>query len=190
MATVEIKKPSIITLEFRQEQGDKDYGSCMWARFILDTENYDLHITSDCGKYGYGWCPTPEHESFLKLMSRINSDYLLDKIATRGTVDTEETYENIKYLLEQCAYEEDEELEDIIDLEDIETACNNYSVDDVVYGVLSEIKYTSLDGRIEEYEIYENISMDYSASQKKIAEVFEKHIQPFIKEMLKGGVQE
>ena len=29
MAKVELKKPSIITLEFRQEKGDKDYGSCM-----------------------------------------------------------------------------------------------------------------------------------------------------------------
>lgn len=188
MAKVELKKPSIITIEFRQEKEDKDYGSCMWARFVLDTENYDMHIISDCGNYGYGWHPTPEHESFLKLISRINSDYLLDKIASRETINNDETYENIKFLLEQCA---DNELEDIgIDLEEIEYACNNRSVNDVLDGIRAEIKYTSLDRHIEDYEIYENISMDYSASQKKIAEVFENHIQPFIKEMLKGGVEE
>lgn len=183
MAKVELKKPSIITLEFRQEKGDKDYGSCMWARFVLDTENYDMHIISDCGNYGYGWIPTPKSESFLKLMSRIYSDYLLDKMATRETIDTEKTYENIKFLLEQCA---DENLEDInIDLEELESACNQYSDRDIVDAVCNIIKYTSLDKHIEEYELYENIEKDYSASQKKIAEVFENHIQPFIKEMLK-----
>lgn len=187
MATVEIKKPSTITLEFRQEKSDKDYGSCLWARFVFDTENYDMHIMSDCGNYGYGWIPTPEHESFLKLMSRINEDYLLDKIASRETIDNEKTYENIKFLLEQCA---DDELEDIgIDLEEIESACNNRSVNDVLDGVRAELKYTSLDRHIEDYELYENISMDYSASQKKIAEVFKNHIQPKIKELLKGGAE-
>lgn len=182
MATVGLKKPSIIILEFHQEKEDKDYGSCLWARFVLDTENYDMHISSDCGNYGYGWKPTPEHESFLKLMSRINSDYLLDKIASRETIDNEETYENIKFLLEQYA---DNELEDIgVDLEEIESACNNRTVNDVFEGVRAELKYTSLDKHIDDFEIYENISMDYSASQKKIAEVFENHIQPFIKELL------
>lgn len=187
MAKVELKKPSIITLEFHQEKEDKDYGSCLWARFILDTENYDMHITSDCGNYGYGWTPTPEHESFFKLISRINSSYLLDKIASRETINNDETYENIKFLLEQCA---DKELEDIgIDLEEIESACNNRSVNDVLDGVRAEIKHTVLDRCIEDYEIYENISMDYSASQKKIAEVFENHIQPKIRELLKGGAE-
>lgn len=39
---------------------------------------------------------------------------------------------------------------------------------------------------VEEYELYENIEKDYSASQKKIAEVFKNHIQPFIKEMMES----
>ena len=188
MAKVEVKTPPIITLEFRQEKGDKDYGSCMWARFVIDTENYDMHITSDCGNYGYGWIPTPEAESFLKLLSRMDSEYLLDKIATRETVDTEETYENIKFLLEQCA---DEELEDVdVDLEEIETACGYKSIRDVADAVRSVIKYTALNEHIEDYELYENISMTYSASQKKIGEVFREHIQPKIKELLKEGEKE
>ena len=187
MAKVEIKKPSIITLEFHQEKEDKDYGSCMWARFVLDTENYDMHIISDCGNYGYGWCPTPEHESFLKLMSRINSGYLLDKIASRETIDNDETYENIKFLLEERA---GAELEDIgIDLEEIQCACNNCSVNDVIDGVRAEIKFTSIDRYVEDYDLYGSISMDYSASQKTIAEVFKNHIQPKIKELTKGGAE-
>lgn len=182
MAKVEIKKPPVMILEFHQEKEDKDYGSCMWARFVLDLENYDMHITSDCGNYGYGWVPTPQHESFLKLLARMDSDYLLEKIASRGTVNTEETYENIKFLLEQCA---DAELEDIdIDLEEIKTACNYNTDRDVVDAVRSVIKISFLDEHIEDYELYENISMDFSASQKKIGEVFEEHIKPKIREIL------
>ena len=186
MAKVEIKTPAVISIEFHQEKGDKDYGSCTWARFILDTENYDMHIISDCGQYGYGWIPTPEHESFLKLMSRINEDYLLDKIASRETIDNEKTYENIKFLLEQCA---GENLEDInIDLEELESACCQNIDRGIVDGVCSIIRHTSLDEYIEEYELYENIEKDYSASQKKIAEVFKNHIQPKVKELLKEEV--
>ena len=187
MARVELKKPNIITLEFRQEKEDKDYGSCLWARFILDTENYDMHIISDCGKYGYGWIPTPEHESFLKLMSRINEDYFLDKIASRETIDNDKTYENIKFLLEQSA---GENLEDInIDLEELENACNENNDINIADGVRSVIKFTSLDDYIEDYELYDNIEKDYSASQKKIAEVFKNYIQPKIRELLKGGAE-
>lgn len=183
MAKAEIKKTPIVIFEFHQEKEDKDYGSCLWARFLFDLENYDMHITSDCGNYGYGWIPTPEHESFLKLMSGINSDYLLDKIASRETIDNDKTYGNIKFLLEQCA---DENLEDInIDLEELESACNQNTDRDIVDSVCHIIKFTSLDEHIEEYELYESIEKDYSASQKKIAEVFENYIQPKITELLK-----
>lgn len=80
MATVEMLNPAIIALGFQREKGDSDYGTCMWAIFFIDTENYDLQVMSDCGEYAYGWYPTPEVESFLKLLSRINESYLLDKI--------------------------------------------------------------------------------------------------------------
>lgn len=38
MAKVTEINPKIITLEFRQERGDPDYGSCLWARFYLETK--------------------------------------------------------------------------------------------------------------------------------------------------------
>lgn len=66
--TVTIEKPEIITLLYHQEKADEDYGSCLWARFYLDTKNYTMSIESDCGKYSYGWYPTPDSESFLHLL--------------------------------------------------------------------------------------------------------------------------
>lgn len=189
MAKVEVITPPIITLEFRQEKGDKDYGSCMWARLVIDTENYDMHITSDCGNYGYGWIPTPKAESFLKLLSRMDAEYLLGKIASTDTVDTEETYKHIKEYLEYIADGDTfEELD--VDIESIYTACTYSNKRDCVDSVMSVIKHSELYDKAEEFELYENVCMTYSASQKKIGEVFKEHIQPKIRELLKEGEKE
>ena len=29
---IAVEKPEIVTISYRQEQGDKDYGSCLWGR--------------------------------------------------------------------------------------------------------------------------------------------------------------
>ena len=95
--------PRTVFVETRQERQDSDYGSCLWARFCFNLDNYELTVTSDCGSYAYGWTPTPDSESFLALMSRINKDYLLEKIAEKSVVDTEPTYTNvIQYLTDLC----------------------------------------------------------------------------------------
>ena len=87
MAIVKIEMPEITTVSFRQEKSDKDYGSCLWARFNFDTKHYHLSIESDCGTYGNGWVPTPDHETFLQLCSRFDEGYLLDKLDNRSVVD-------------------------------------------------------------------------------------------------------
>lgn len=182
MARVEIIKPSIITLEFHQEKQDKDYGSCMWARFVIDTKNYELHICSDCGNYGYSWIPTPEHESFLQLLSRMDRDYFLDKIGCRNFVEVEDTHNKIKEYLEYLA--EGETLEEVgIDIDSLYTACTYGNKQDVYDAIFSVIRNSNILGA-ESFEIYECIVMTYSFNQKKISEVFAKHIQPFIKENL------
>ena len=119
---VTVEKPQIITLLYRQEKSDSDYGSCLWARFYLDTQNYTMSIESDCGNYSYGWCPTPKSESFLHLLCRIHSEYLLDKIAQRTVVNGEATWEEVKGLLEEVAEHEDIELDDVL-WEELNGAC-------------------------------------------------------------------
>ena len=88
MPIVLIEKPEIITISYRQERGDSDYGSCLWARFNFDTKNYHLSIESDCGSYANGWVPTPKSESFMHLCARFDKEYLLDKIDNRTIFQT------------------------------------------------------------------------------------------------------
>lgn len=182
MAKVEIAKPSIITLEFHQEKQDKDYGSCMWARFVIDTKNYELHICSDCGNYGYSWVPTPEHESFLRLLSRMDRDYFLDKIGCLDVIDVEDTYNKIKEYLEYLV--EGETLEEVgIDIDSLYTACTYGNKQEIHESICSVIRNSNVLGA-EGFEVYECISLTYSYDQKKIAEIFTEYIQPFIKENL------
>lgn len=184
MAIVEIKEPAIKVIEFWQEKSDEDYGSCMWARFYFDIENYNLNIESDCGTYGYGWVPTPKTESFLKLCSRFNSDYLLEKLSDRSNIDNEKTFENIKNMFTEFEHIECCELEEYT-WDELRSACNEYTEQDIVSCISKAIEYTPFaDGYIEEYSLYESIEKDYPANAKKIVQVFEEHIKPKLKEML------
>lgn len=95
MAKVSTRTPPLISLYFCQERGDPDYGSCLWAVFNFDLERYELSITSDCGNYAYGWVPTHKSESFMHLMARLDSGYLLDKLASPCVINEEATFEAV-----------------------------------------------------------------------------------------------
>lgn len=176
---IEELKPSIRQFYFTQEKTDPDYGSCLWATFNMDTENYTLYIESDCGNYAYGWPPTPKSESFIELMSRVNEDYLLGKIAEEDQfnfeVSKEKTIANIKQWFE---YEPDEEKVTEI-MSEI-----NYRV---YYTGDQNYFYHEIDEILEDYEIPDaheliHIEMEYSAQAKRIAKIFCEVLQPVLKE--------
>lgn len=184
MATVEIKEPKIITFEFHQEKGDEDYGTCLWARFNLDLINYSMSIESDCGTFGYSWVPTPQSESFLKLCSRVDEGYLLEKISNRSVVDGEATWEALKDLISTNA---DDIVEADWDIDEIKTACFSDKDERNVHDAIeNEIQYTNLEGLIEDFDIWECIDKDYPINAKKIVEVYSTHIVPAIKEHLRS----
>lgn len=179
--TITVEKPKIIALLYRQEKTDEDYGSCLWARFYLDTQNYTMNIESDCGKYSYGWCPTPNSESFLHLLCRMDSDYLLYKLAERTTIDGDATWIVLEDLVKNIAECEEVELDDYV-WQNLKDVCyHSYDVHDFHSGVTNALRYTVLDDKIGDFEIYECIQMDYDCSAKKIVSVFASCIQPFIK---------
>lgn len=182
--TITIEKPDVITLLYRQEKTDADYGSCLWARFYFDKKNYTLHIESDCGNYTYGWVPTPDHESFLHLCGRFNYEYLLYKISDRTVIDSESTWKAVKELVEETiAYSLFDNLEEY-DWEQLESACyHRMDERDVLDGIFDALKYTELSGKIETEDLWGAIEKDYPANAKKIASVFTNCIQPFIKTM-------
>lgn len=87
---------NIRCIEYRQQSNDPNYGSCLYARFYLNCDKYEMTIVSDCGNYGYKWVETPDSESFLKLVSRMDGGYLLNKLYGQPNIlDFEKTKERL-----------------------------------------------------------------------------------------------
>lgn len=180
MAKLTVKTPEIITLDFRQERGDQDYGTCMWATFRLDTERYEMMIMSDCGNYSYSWHPTPNSESFLHLISRLDEGYLLDKLSSRTVVDGDETFAAVKEYISEWCDEDDEDR--LPDMDDVKAACQNYTEDGVYQALLTEFAYTSMSS-CDQYDLLCCIEKDYPTNAKKIVEVFMRYIRPKCREL-------
>ena len=185
MAKTGIVASNIVTIGFHQEKEDKDYGSCLWAQFHFDLNNYDLMITSDCGNYANCWTPTPKSESFLHLMSRVSDDYLLNKLSNRSEIDEEETFRAMWEYMKELAEESDSNLDEE-DMENLKLCCYGPTVRDVVDEVENwlDTNYGMKQNLSTEY-LYDCIRMDYPAGAKKIVSVFAEHIQPKIKELCK-----
>lgn len=183
MAIVNVIEPRFLTFEFSQEKSDEDYGTCMWARFHLDLVNYSMFIESDCGNYGYGWCPTPETESFLELCSRFSEGYLIEKLSSKTILDNGATWENLKeHIGEIMEYFSDEE---DWDMDELKCACySEYDERSVYEAIRNEIKHTNLRDYIDDYDIGCCIELDYPAGAKKIEQVYFTHIVPAIRERL------
>lgn len=177
MATVTTRDPYLISLYFQQEKGDPDYGSCLWAIFNFDLDRYEMTITSDCGSYAYGWTPTPNSESFMHLMARLDSGYLLDKLASRDVVNTEETFEAVKDLMNSWGVDLEE-----FDMEEIKNCCNLDSEREVHDALEKKFCGTSMED-CDDYDLWCCIQMDFTANAKKIVQVFIDYIKPKCKEI-------
>lgn len=167
--------PRMLILECRQEKGDKDYGSCLWARFMFNLDRYELSITSDCGNYGYKWCETPESESFLELMSRVSKDYLLGKLYGRPDVFDYELTKNSAY---DWYGEEDEDREKLDEIfEEVELEYQPSQSDDF----LSKFDDANNGYFADTFELPRYV---YPSDALKIVDVFDTAIRPYIKKIL------
>lgn len=183
MPFVVVENPEIVTISYRQTKGDQDYGSCLWARFNFDTKRYHLSIESDCGSYGNGWCPTPDHETFLHLCSRFDEGYLLDKIDNRRVVDGEATYKALMEYLEDYDSIAFEALSEI-KREELENACRtNRTADGVMHDVLNDLDDTAFPSCISMYDIACCIEMTYPRGAKKVVQIFKDYIQPELRKI-------
>lgn len=180
MSRVKIITPRTVTLEFRQEPGDPDYGSCLWAVFNLDLEAYGMTVLSDCGSYGYGWVPTPKSESFLHLLARLDASYLLDKISSRSVIDEDATFRALGRLMEDQGVDPDEpgpDEEPVIDMGRLREAClrdTDQEVHDAVTGLFKDTHMEDVD----DYDVWCCIEKDFPLNAKKIAHVFHDHVAP------------
>lgn len=171
---------NFVVLEYRQDKEDKDYGSCLWARFHFNLDSYELFITSDCGEYSYGWAPTPKSESFLELMARIGKDYLLRKLCGEPK---EFDYEATKArFYDYFGYDEEdkEKLDEIF--EEIEGDFEPKSGETF----LCMFDGYNVDDHHSSYfcDAWEALVYDYTPQQKRICKIFHDCIQPKIREMI------
>lgn len=179
MATVNEIKPNILSIEYRQEKTDKDYGSCLWARFMFNLDRYELSITSDCGNYGYKWVETPNSESFLELMARTDKGYMLNKLYGRENIfDYEATKERIyDYFGEE--EEDKEKLDEIFD----EIEAYGGGLDSS-----SEFMRVFEDNNNGDFcDVWELVQYVYPSNALKIVEVFKDHIQQYIRNLIKSA---
>lgn len=181
--TIIEEMPKIRKFAYRQEKGDPEYGSCLWATFLLDTETYTLYIESDCGNHTYGWTPTPNAESFIHLMARVGEDYLLRKIAE----ETEFCYETSKNTtidnIKDYFYDEEDIVEKIIEEIDYKECLGEIQYEPhEFHNALEEIldQYNTIDS----HELIE-VAMDFTAGAKRIVKIFKEVLQPILKEECK-----
>ncbi len=191
MAKVSTRTPPLISLYFCQERGDPDYGSCLWAVFNFDLERYELSITSDCGNYAYGWVPTHKSESFMHLMARLDSGYLLDKLASPCVINEEATFEAVKELMEAWGVdfsETDRWGDPVFDMDEIKDCCYQSNERDVHDALERKFKGTSME-TCDDYDLWGCIQKDFTTNAKKIVQVFMDHIRPMCKKLSLSDVQ-
>lgn len=169
-------EPRTYTYRLVPNKEDEEYTSCMWVRFIFDCDNGRLNINSDAGDYSYGWGHN-EHEDFMHLMGRVDKGYLLNKLSSRSVFLLEESR---KELIKQIEYDgwdcygiesEDEWERCKQDILDIASYCSEETYFRTVDDIIPDIDFESI-----------IIEKDYPYGAKVVVDIFEKHLQPKIKE--------
>lgn len=176
MASISKIEPDVLILEFNQDESDKDYGSCLWARFYIDKKSYTLTIDSDCGHYAYSWLPT-KSESFIHLLSRMNKDYFLSKISEDTYVDSNKTFILVnQYLRDITPRDEYKKL----DLHSIKDVCSCRTIAAVTSELKSTIPY-HIACNIDEFELFNSIVTIYPPQAQTIAEIFMNYVIPYLR---------
>lgn len=174
--TVKEIKPNMLVLEYRQDKKDKDYGSCLWARFYFNLDRYELSIVSDCGNYGYKWVETPKGESFLELMVRCDKDYLLGKLYGSADIfNYEDTKAKFYKYFGKKKYNKEK-------LDEIFGEMELYGEPETSSEFL-RIFEDNNDGDF--CDAWEYVKFDYPANVLKIVSVFDECIRPKIYNIVK-----
>lgn len=189
---IEALKPNIVRIAIHQEKSDPHYGSCLWGYYDFDLDRYMLNIQSDCGNAAYRWYETPDSESFLHLMARIDDDYLINKLFECEIVDVSATVAEVRerlgigedeyYQDDSLTDEEREEREEA--LEELKGLLNDVSWS---YGAAQyAIDNWNADHDFEIDCVYECVATDFTAWQKRIVEIFRDYVQPKIREIIQS----
>lgn len=166
--------PRTVTYSLVPDKEDEEYSSCMWARYIFDCDNGRLNINSDAGDFSYGWGYN-EHEEFMHLMSRVNGSYLLNKISSQSVFNIGKS--KVKTIQNIESYEADylgieDKLDSICEeIENLDTFSSEETFFNEVNRIVPGIDFESIE-----------IVKEYPYGAKVVVDLFEKYIQPKIKE--------
>lgn len=143
--------------------------------YTLDLDKYSLSIGGETSAY-YKWFETPKTESFIKLMLRCDSWYLMDKLFNK-VFDLEKSIEATKKHIEDSEwfYRKDEK-EFLNEIEHILAD----SADLFMYRVLELLEEygVKLDGD-DEYSLWTyGVELNYKHWDRKAADMFCKFIKP------------
>lgn len=177
---IDAGKPNIVRISYHQEQGDPHYGSCMWAYFDFDLDRYMLNIQSDAGNAAYRWVETPESESFLHLMARINDDYLLNKLFDESVVDIEATKCKIRGWLSDMDMDEDD-IEAA--MQELEAAFDDYDVRHNIGMAYRVVEDWNSDNDLGIDMAFELVQTDFTAGEKRIVQIFSDFVQSKVEEL-------
>lgn len=170
-------EPKVITYALNAENDDEKF-QCMWVRFMFDCDNGQLDISSDAGDYHYRWGYNV-NEDFMHLMTRLNKEYLLNKIADRSIFNLDASKKTMiakvkKYAIPNSWCKNGNEVSEIVSrIKSIECGCSEESF---FREVQSLFQYIDWD--------YIECIKDYPHGAEVIVDLFEKYIQPKIKEDL------
>lgn len=93
---VTVNKIEIVRFEYRQERGDKDLGTCLWAFFDVDAPKGTITIQGDRGHYAHTW---PERDGdFWKLCVTMDGSYMMHKMTGKARV----TDSKLEQIWDEC----------------------------------------------------------------------------------------
>lgn len=168
-------EPRTYTYRLVPNKNDEEYASCMWARFVFDCDNGRLNINSDAGDFSYGW-GFNKHEDFMHLMSSVDKYYLLNKLSSRSVFLLEESKKETIETIEDNGFENydikseedwEEYKQDILDIDTRSEETFFRTIEDII----PDIDWDSI-----------IIEKDYPYGAKVVVDLFEKYLQPKIKE--------
>lgn len=151
--------------------------------YTLDLDRYSLSIGGETSA-DYKWVETPKTESFIKLMLRCDSGYLMNKLF-RKVFDLEKSVKATKEFLEseEWFYRYKDKKECLKEIDDISVDSEREFIREVIE-LLNEYDVV-VDGDME-YELWGCIEKSYKHWDEKAIDLFCEYIKPELKKELKG----
>lgn len=172
---IEKINPRIITYKLAPDENDKEYRTCMWAKYIFDCDNGRFTVNSDVGDYSYCWGYN-DHEDFMHFMTRVNAGYLLDKISSRTVFNVSKS----KTLIIENIKKYGTGFYELENYQQINTAVKNIAA---IYNGVNEETFFRTVSEIVPTMNYESIDIvkEYPHGAIAVVELFIKYLQPEIK---------